>query len=511
MRLPQSSRNKLRRTVISWPTLIPQRLPPNGRLYLIGCLCSIAGLLYGLDTGSVGPIIVMPQFQQVAGDMSSSLQGFFVASILLSASASSLSSGWVADKISRRLGIAVGALIFLCGALVSITSRHLATFFVARLITGIGAGQTISVASVYLVEVASAQVRGQLACLLQFFITVGVAAGYFICYGSQALPSNLSWQIPFIVQAFLSAGLAFAALLVVPFSPRWLASKGHTREALAVLRQLRMSRSHSLSGANHHEDVAIQQELTSIEAALAAAHESAAGRSASFAELFTGRHRRRTWLGIFLMVCQQLSGIDVVLYYAPVVFSALFTSQTASFLASGVSGIVLMVSTIPAILFVDRWGRRAPMICGGVAMSICFFVTGGLFAAAGRVSKGEEGTEGVNLTLEGPAKWIVVMLIYAFLCAFSVTWAPIVRIYAAEIVPTRLRSRAAATQQLSNWTANFAVALIAPLFLRASPSGPYFLFASCTAIATIVCVLFVRETKGKSLEDIADMFEGRSE
>lgn len=119
----------------------------------------------------------MPQFAETAGRLSSSLQGFFVASILLSASMSSLCSGYVADKVSRRFAIGIGALVFLCGAVISAGSNSLGSLFAGRLITGIGAGQTISVTSIYLIEIATKESRGKLACMLQFSITIGIMTG----------------------------------------------------------------------------------------------------------------------------------------------------------------------------------------------------------------------------------------------------------------------------------------------------------------------------------------------
>lgn len=119
----------------------------------------------------------MEQFVETAGPLSSSLQGFFVASILLSASASSLCSGYVADRLSRRFAIGIGALVFLLGAVISAASHNLGALFAGRLITGIGTGQTISVASIYLVEIATKETRGKLACMLQFSIGIGVMIG----------------------------------------------------------------------------------------------------------------------------------------------------------------------------------------------------------------------------------------------------------------------------------------------------------------------------------------------
>lgn len=210
-------------------------------------------------------------------------------------------------RISRRFGIGTGALVIIVGTTLSAASQNMASLFAARLITGIGAGQTVSVASIWLLEVATPDVRGKLAVMIQFMITIGIMSGYFICYGSQRIPSSLSWRLPFIIQTICAALLAFSVLAFIPFSPRWLVAHGHEERAVDVLRQLRGRRD-----AMHTEEdeIVIQKELADIKASIAATTLSS-GRSASYAELFHKRYRFRTWLGIFFMACQQLSGIDV--------------------------------------------------------------------------------------------------------------------------------------------------------------------------------------------------------
>lgn len=160
-----------------------------------------------------------------------------------------------------------------------------------------------------------------------------------------------------------------------------------------------------------------------------------------------------------------------------------------------------MIFTIPAQLWVDKWGRRFPLIGGGISIATCFMAIGALYATYGGRADGQ-----VYLSGKGP-QWAVITLIYMFVASFSWSWAVVIKIYACEIIPTRLRAKTCAVQQLSNWLVNFTVALTAPLFLRASPSGPYFFFGAATLFTTAVCHFFMPETKGKSLEEIEDLFE----
>ncbi|KAL4901427.1 hypothetical protein BDW74DRAFT_170145 [Aspergillus multicolor] len=450
-------------------------LSPTARIFLIVAHVSLTGLLHGLDTGSIGVIAQMTQFKDSIEHLSSTQQGIYVTSILLSSSVSSLTSGHVSDRISRKYGILLGGTISLLGTILSAVSP----------ITGIGMGQAISVTTVYVVEIAPVSIRGVAACFLQTYVVIGIMAGYFISFGSSNISgSSYAWRVPFIIQAVVAALLCLGMVLV-PFSPRWLAQVGRGDEAKDVLCKLR-----SVSK--------VEEEFDEIRRSLDPQQQQ---QTASIREIFNKQYRNRTALGTFLMSFQQLTGIDVVLYYAPILFQqAGFTSQRASFLSSGVTGIVMLVCTIPAQIWVDRWGRRKPLIYGGAAMALCFIVIGSLYARFGRIQENE-----VTLGSDA-AQWVVIVLIYIFVANFSWSWAVVGKIYATEIIPTRLRAKVCAVELVANWVVNFLVTFTAPLFLRASPSGPYFLYGFSTVLAVVVCVL-MPETKGHSLEHIERLFE----
>ncbi|KAL4934977.1 hypothetical protein BDV06DRAFT_229253 [Aspergillus oleicola] len=465
-------------------------ISPSVRIFLIAGHVSLTGLLYGLDTGSIGVITQMTQFADSIGHLSSTQQGIYVASILLSSSVSSLTSGHVSDRVSRKYGILLGGIISLIGTVISACSPNFACLIVARLLTGIGVGQAISVTTVYLVEIAPVSIRGVAACFLQTYVVFGIMTGYFTAFGSSNINGSFSWRLPFIIQAVVAALLCLG-IAFVPFSPRWLAQVGRHDQAKQALSKLRLP-----------DSVTVETELAEIQQSLDPEKQH---QTASIKEIFNRQYRGRTALGIFLMSFQQLTGIDVVLYYAPILFQqAGFTSQRASFLSSGVTGIVMLICTIPAQIWVDRWGRRRPLIYGGAAMAICFIVIGSLYARFGRVESNE-------VTLRSKAaQWVVIVLIYIFVANFSWSWAVVGKIYASEIIPTRLRAKVCAVELVANWVVNFLVTFTAPLFLRASPSGPYYLYGFSTVIAVAVCVL-MPETKGHSLEGIERLFEGENE
>jgi hypothetical protein len=158
----------------------------------------------------------------------------------------------------------------------------------------------------------------------------------------------------------------------------------------------------------------VEDELRLIKGSL----EEQSREDASYREIFQKRYLRRSVLSVFLMSFEMLCGIDAVLYYAPILFiQAGFTSNRAAFLASGVSGIINLIFTIPAQLWVDKWGRRFPLIGGGISIATCFMAIGALYAIYGGKADGQ-----VYLSGKGP-QWAVIILIYMFVASFSWSWA----------------------------------------------------------------------------------------
>lgn len=184
--------------------------------------------------------------------------------------------------------------------------------------------------------------------------------GFFVCYASVGLQSNMSWRTPFVLQTFTSLSLA----LITPFlykSPRWLVSKGRREDAEKVLDQLMES-----------ESVEERREMLAS---------NSNNNKSNFMEIFQKGVRGRTYLGVFLNVIQQLSGIDFVLFYAPLLFAQAGLNQnTAAFLASGVTGLVLVLTVLVGTSFIDKVGRRTLFIVGGIAVAFCQFMLGIMYA-----------------------------------------------------------------------------------------------------------------------------------
>ncbi|KAM0754822.1 general substrate transporter [Meredithblackwellia eburnea MCA 4105] len=450
-------------------------LSPTLRVWAIGIFVSISGALFGGDTGSIGSITEMPQFTRHFGQLSEVMRGFVVAVILVPSALTGLLAGSVSDRISRKKTISLGCAIFAIGSALSAGAPNLATLIVGRSIAGSGEGFFLSASTVYLCEISPKHSRGKLICTYQIFITTAIALGFFVVYGTINIASSYSWRLPFILSTITAATVAVGAPFL-PYSPRWLMMHGRKPEAELVL--------NLVTGPEDEEE---RKELLSVP--------HVQGQKVAWVDIFAKGVRGRTLLGAFLNVFQQLSGIDFVLFYAPLIFSqAGLDPSTSSFIASGVTGILLAVMSALGSFYVDKIGRRPLIIYGGMSVATCHLCIGSLYASGGAYTK--------------VGKWAVIVLIELFAITFAGSWALCTRLYSSEIQPSRTRSAASSFGQGANQLVNTVVALTSPAFLAKSSYGPYYLYGGLMAFGTAIAFLYMPETIGKTLESIEETFQG---
>lgn len=376
----------------------------------------------------------MASFQETMGDISSTIRGVIVSSILLPGALAALVAGVLADKYGRKRLILSGAVSYGVGAAIECGSVALGMFLVGRLIKGVGQGLFLSTVYVQVSETTPARTRGTMTSVPQFLIVCGLVLGFFMSYGTAGLQSSASWRLPLGVASFLA--FAFAAVnLSMPVSPRWLLAQGHTGQARAVVAALGL-------------DEAEQRELLASSSAFVHPPDQSVWASlkqmlGDFGDAFSAPFRSRTALGCFIMAFQQFCGIDGILYYAPILFrQAGLVGDKANFLASGISSLVILATTIPASLWADKWGRRTSSIVGGTLITILMLIMGTMYAA-----------DLVHAD-HGAGRWVVVISIYLFAIVFNGTWALAFRTFLVESLPRKTRSSASSLGQCSNWVSS---------------------------------------------------------
>ncbi|TEA16579.1 Sugar transport protein MST8 [Colletotrichum sidae] len=455
--------------------MAPKRVP---KYVLASVSISLGGLVNGLDTGSIGAIMTMSQFEKSIGTLSPFLVGFTVSLIMLAGAIPSVFTGYLADKLGRlKLNLA-GAILFTIGVLLQGSAYGLSHFLFGRALAGLGEGVFLGNMGVYICEIAPAKSRGTLAGLPQFMATAGVCMGYFVAYGTADIESDLAWRLPYVVQGVCAVMFALASL-VLPESPRWLLLHGRRADAIRALERLDFSAAEAerdfLSSAQDQQQLSLSPRQ-------------------SFLLLFRRGYRARTMLALFILGMIQLSGIDGILYYAPTLFErAGLSGETGAFLASGLSAILMLAISVPAFLYADRWGRRTSTISGGIGLTACMLLMGVLYAA------------GV-VHPYGAARWVVIVSVFVFGLIYCGTWGIVGKIYASEIQPGNTRASANCLATALSFFCNWLVAMITPILLDKSAYGAYFLFGGLALGTTVVLAAYMPETRGRSLENIQEAF-----
>ncbi|OLN88781.1 putative polyol transporter 2-like protein 1 [Colletotrichum chlorophyti] len=439
---------------------------------------SLGGLANGLDTGCIGAIMAMPQFAGSVGTLSPFLVGFTVSLIMLTGGFPSVFAGHLADRFGRLKMNLAGAFLFGVGVLLQGTSKDLPQFLSGRALAGVGEGVFLGNMSVYICEIAPARHRGTLAGLPQFMATTGVCIGYFACYGTVGISSSMAWRLPYVVQGLCAVFFGLSCLML-PESPRWLLLQGRRADAVRSLERLEFSTAEAerdfLTASPSEQRLSLSPWQGVV-------------------LLFRRGYRARTVLALFTLGMVQLSGIDGVIYYAPILFSrAGLPGETAAFLASGLSAILMLAISVPAFLFADKWGRRTSAITGGVGLTSCMFLMGILYAA------------GV-VHPHGAARWVVIIAVFVFGLTYCATWGIVGKIYASEIQPGNTRAAANCLATGLSFFTNWLVAMITPILLDKSAFGAYFLFGGLALGTTAVLATYMPETRGRSLENIQEAF-----
>jgi len=449
-------------------------LPATGSRAYVALVCVVAalgGLLFGYDTAVIAGAI---GFLQDHFQLDATQKGWAAACALLGCVIGVSFAGAFSDRLGRKKTLVLAGILFLVSAIGTAVPKAFSTFVLFRILGGVGVGIASMASPMYIAEITPARIRGQMVSVNQFAIISGMLIIYFVNYFI-ARGSDPAWNAAYGWRWMFASGIlpsvVFLVLLgFVPESPRWLVEHGRTPEAERVL-------------ARVVGPAAVRGEIATIASA-------ADDEPGSLAQLLRPGLRRALGIGIALAVLQQVTGINVFLYYAPEIFKQLGAGVDVALLQTIVVGAVNLLFTVVAIGTVDRWGRKPLMIAGSAGMGLSL-VALGLAAQRHSVSA------------------FLLLFVLGYIACFALSVGPVTWVLLSEIFPTRVRGRALSVATFGLWTANFVVSQTFPmmdehpwLVAQFNHGFPFYLYALFCAVLVVVIWRWVPETKGRSLEEI---------
>tara|TARA_B110000285_G_scaffold76831_1_gene88472 strand:+ start:4914 stop:6302 length:1389 start_codon:yes stop_codon:yes gene_type:complete len=453
----------------------------KGFVYRVTLIATLGGLLFGYDTAVIsGAEKSIQSFLIDSQGLSSFLHGITVSSALVGCIIGGAISGFVSSAYGRKKALIIAGVLFFLSALGSGNPEFLFfnkgepsmgllwMFNFYRIIGGVGVGLASAICPMYIGEIAPAEIRGRLVSLNQFAIIFGMFIVYFVNWGianGQTIEwiNEIGWRRMFLSEA-IPAAVFILLMFLVPESPRYLALKQKDTEALSIL-----MRFNGVKKAN--------QILEDIKNTI----------ETSEAKLFS-YGKAVIIIGILLSVFQQFVGINVALYYAPRIFENMGAAKDASMLQTIIMGMVNVVFTTLAILTVDKWGRKPLLIVGSIGMAI------GMIAISTLAFLDIIGTT-----------TLVFIIIYT--ASFMMSWGPICWVLISEIFPNKIRSQAVAIAVAAQWSANFFISSTYPPMMEFSNGGTYLFYGIMSVISALFIWKYVPETKGKTLEEMEDLWK----
>ncbi|MCV7193001.1 sugar porter family MFS transporter [Mycolicibacterium brumae] len=456
----------------------------GGRVVLIAAVAAMGGLLFGYDSavinGAVGAV-------QKEWNVSNLALGIAVAAALLGAALGALVAGRLADRIGRLAVMKIAALLFLISAFGTGLAPEIFTLGFFRVVGGLGVGVASVIAPAYIAETSPPHIRGRLGSLQQ----LAIVSGIFISLAVDALLVELAggsaqselwlgmqaWRWMFLMMAVPAVVYGLLSF-TIPESPRYLIAKFRIPEARKVLTMLLGEKNLELT------IVRIQESLQS-------------DKPPSWKDLRkpTGGLYGIVWVGVGLSVFQQFVGINVIFYYSVVLWQAVGFDESQSFTITVITSIVNIATTLIAIALIDKIGRKPLLLIGSAGMTLSLGIMAIIFGFFA-----ETGADG-HVSLPGAAGTIALVAANLFVVAFGMSWGPVVWVLLGEMFPNRIRAAALGLAASAQWVSNAIITTTFP-GLRDFLGGAYGFYAICAALSFVFVWKFVRETKGKNLEDM---------
>ncbi|KAJ4410129.1 high affinity glucose transporter [Didymella pomorum] len=481
-----------------------------GNIYGITAIAVIGGGLFGFDISSMSAILPTQQYRcffnqgpngppfndQKCSGPKPDVQGGITAAMPGGSFLGALVSGYLTDKLGRRRAIQVGCAIWVIGSIISCAAQNIGMLIVGRFINGLSVGICSAQVPVYVTELAPPSKRGRVVGSQQWAITWGILIMYYISYGCTFMQGEKAFRVPWGIQ-MLPAVILAIGLVFLPESPRWLARKDRWEEAHQVLTLVH--------GKGDPDSPFVALEMAEIKQMIEFERQNA---DVSVKELFKPNMLNRLHIGIFTQIWSQLTGMNVMMYYITYVFGMAGLSGNANLISSSIQYVINVVMTVPALIWMDRWGRRPMFVIGAVLMMTWLFANAGLMATYGKPAPpgGLDNIAEQSWQISGAPSKAVIACTYLFVASYAPTWGPASWVYPPELFPLRVRGKAVALTTSSNWIFNFALSYFVPPAFVNIQWRVYIIFGVfCAAMAIHTFFLFP-ETAGKTLEDIEEMF-----
>ncbi len=428
---------------------------------LLAATTAISGFLFGFDTAVINGVLLLLRGQFALSNLQTEIAA---SSLLLGCLLGAAGASMVGDLYGRRKSLIASALLFAFSSIGAALASTVMIFSASRLFGGLAIGLASVLTPVYIAEISPSNNRGTLVSLNQLAIVVGILTAYLVNWQVARLGES-SWRWMLAVAAIPSIAFLFG-LLLIPESPRWLISIGRLDQGERVLARI------------FGEQTAKQQ--------VEAVEQAAAGEEGSWHEVLSPNMRKRLAVGMLLALFSQITGINTVLYYGSIIVSEHFPGQSTSMalVANVIVGAVNLLLTIVAMIFLDRWGRRAILMIssGGMGVALTFLVIGLIY---------------------GVSPLLMLASILLYVAFFALGMGPGPWLIISEIFPTKVRSRAASLATSTLWSGTLLVTFtFLSLVKILNLWGTLAIYGALSGLCCIFVWKMVPETKGRTLEQI---------
>lgn len=439
-------------------------------VYQYTIVAAVGGLLFGYDTAVVAGAI---GFIREKFDLSPAMTGWAASCALLGCVVGAMFAGVLSDKLGRKKVLMMSAIAFTVSSLGILLPFGLTNFIIFRIIGGLGIGLISILAPMYISEIAPADIRGRLVSIYQLGIVIGILLIYFVNAAiagmyDEAWNVEKGWRWMFgsgVLPSVVFIGLLF----IVPESPRWLARQNRWSEAEGILKKV-------------NNETNARLELSAIREALSM-------RQGNFSDLLKPGLRTALVIGILLAIFSQVTGINVIMYYAPEIFKATGDGSSSALMQTVLVGGINTLMTIVAIKYVDKLGRKKLLLIGASGMAICL------------------GFIGLAFYLNMAAGYWVLIGILLYISFFAISLGPLTFVVVSEIFPTAIRGRAMSVAIFFLWISVFIVSQTFPMLLESIGSAyTFWIYMVLSALAFVFIWKMVPETKGKTLEEIEKLW-----